>query len=43
MYTSKAACERAYTAYRAKKHGPRRSAPVGSFVVKRAKKFGVKL
>lgn len=44
MYTSKAACERAYAAYRAKKHSTpagHHSAANGSFLDKRAKKFGI--
>jgi len=38
MYTSKASCERAYAAYRAKKH---HSASDGSFVDRLKKKFGI--
>lgn len=45
MYTSKAACERAYAAYRAKKHssgqGGHHSAPDGKFLTRLRKKFGV--
>lgn len=44
MYKSKESCERAYVAYRAKKHsGPRKhhSAQDGPFLESRKRKFGV--
>ena len=42
VFKSKAACERAYAAYRAKKHSKgHHSAQDGEFVDKRKKKFGI--
>lgn len=44
MYESKESCERAYAAYRAKKHSSKghHSASDGEFITSRKAKFGVK-